>query len=236
MRLVLEGDPNTCIPTKGYNLRLIDGTTPHHAICWMSSNIPTKEEFTQILKELHHRSRWTTRDWDRNLSLDGGRLKCFFRSEIKVPEIWRKELGACSKCGADFMRWLIREFLRAGPAGRVIIPKSQIWVDSDSSEDDEGVNHQTDFWRAIKRNPDQLEHDNNEKHLKNSSDLPQHIKLTPEEVQQFLDYKKFLMENKEQMEKSAAAMKIDAEIKSVAKEAPLATDHNSSILSTARKE
>ena len=142
---------------------------------------------------------------------------------MKVTEIWRRELDACSKCGADFMRWLIREYLRAGPAGRVIIPKIQIWIDSDSSEDDEGVNHATDFWRAIGRNPDQLGHYHSEKHLKTASDLPRHVKLTPEEVQQFLEYKKFLQENKEKMERDAAAAKVDAEIKSKVQDNSLPT-------------
>ena len=94
----------------------------------------------------------------------------------------------------------------------MIVPKSQIWVDSDVSEDDEGVNHETDFWRAINRDPDQLEHDANERHLKNASDLPQHINLTPAEIEQFLKFKQTLKENEEKAKAEATAAKINAEV------------------------
>ena len=197
MRLLLEGDKQASMPTKGDSVKLSSIDSKHHTIAFLTSNIPSLEEFEKIKKETGHRASWTSADFKRNLSLDGGRVGGQFLSETKVPEILRKELYHCPRCGARLIRWWIKKFLLSKHT-QLIFSKEDIWQDSDSETEDnmENVDENTDFWEVMRINPDTLEHQQQLESQARASKRSQSIRLEGDEIEQYLEFKQHQAEER----------------------------------------
>ena len=189
-RLLLEGDREAKMPTKGDNTQLQSMKTKQHAITFMTSNLPDLATFKQVLKETGIKGTWTSSDYARNLSMDGGRVGGFFRSECKIPAIIRRELYTCPYCGARLIRWSIKTFLLS-KNDRTVQTKEDIWKDSDDESENtyEGITEYSDFWEVMKIDPDLLNHMIEEEAIQRAAKGSQTISLEGEELEAYLDFK-----------------------------------------------
>ena len=144
LRICMEGQNSFRAPQKGDCTRLKPENSTIHAIVMITSNIPDRAEFQRIVKEMAGKQTWTTADFERNLGESGSRVGATMRSEEQIPAILRKELGACSRCGAEYIKWSIKKFMRSRN-GKITIPKENIWVHSDS-EDETTEPREFDEW------------------------------------------------------------------------------------------
>ena len=146
-RVLLEGCDTFKAPVKGDNVAIKSHDSAHHCIVFCTSNIPTLEEFRKVAKEAGHNSKWTSQDYERNLGPSGSRMGVTLRLELPIPQILRREIFECPRCGALYIRWCVRRFLTSmGICCK--ITKENTWVDSDAEEDklgDEELTVEDDF-------------------------------------------------------------------------------------------